>query len=100
VSTKQTLTGRTRHRSMIISKLLFRGDEEVKLVLQVEVREVGEAVVCHGTGIHDELTRDVDITWWRDAKVEDLAELSSHTTVKHERVGEVENTIVITERQV
>jgi hypothetical protein len=58
---KTTLTGRQRHR---VEKRLF--GREV-LVLQVELRDSGFHVDNTGYG------QDVDITYWRDARVTDIS---------------------------
>lgn len=58
----RVLTGRTRHRAVQIPFT-----RRVMLVLQVEVREQG---VDTGTDPTD--AREYDITFWRDARIEDL----------------------------
>jgi hypothetical protein len=56
----ETLTGRTSHRTY---KPLFR---KIVLVLMVEVHKEGYEPDSHGDG------RDIDVTYWRDAKASDL----------------------------
>lgn len=60
---KDKLTGRRRVRS---EKRLFRAPV---LVLQVEVQTAGYEVDSHGGG------RDLEFTWWRDARIEDIGEV-------------------------
>lgn len=60
---RDNLTGRKRVRSQ---KRLLRAPV---LVLQVEVRTAGYEVDSQGGG------RDLDFTWWRDARIEDIGEV-------------------------
>lgn len=60
MSTTLTFTGRKRLRT---KERLLR---ELLLVLQVEIREKGTYLDEHG------LDRDVNRTFWRDARVQDM----------------------------